>query len=376
MLPGVRRAAGVIALTAAAVAGCSLGVGGLSNSLSSGDGGPGEGEPTADGGDPSQKLPKDGGTAAHDSGPQPDAMMPTPPMPDGALPQTDAGSTACPDPSGACLVVPAGWALVAFAGTQASPCPTGFAGAPPTDLVEGPSAAGACSCGACTVSTPPTCDEGTVTASYDVNTSIYAGTCYLPATGSPLKNSPPGGCGTDAYQGIYATYDMKYVAPPASGGTCSAPGVANSGGVTYAARDRACTPDSDKAAGCVGGMCQPDLPAGFAACIAYPGAVACPPGPLSVGHLVGASASATCADCSCTISATCSGTLTLYTDTDCAMGAYPISTGSCVSVESNAKFNSYAYKGGMPKSVSCKAAAASAMPGVALAGEQTICCTQ
>jgi hypothetical protein len=381
MLPGAWRKAGVIGFAAACVAGCGLAVGGTEISLSPSIDGGTVIEPTVDGGQPSGTGPMDGAIAIHDAGPQPpngDAAMPAPPGPDGSvpLPPTDAGSTACLDPSGACLVVPAGWQLVAFASAQSSPCPAGFDSAAATDLVEGPTTTGTCSCGACTVSTPPTCGAGTITAMYDYAATVYGGTCYLPATGSPLMNSPAGGCGTDAYQGVYSSFDMKYVAPPASGGTCSAPGVAKGGGVKYAAQDRVCTPNSDQAAGCVGDMCQPNLPAGYDACIAYPGAVACPPGPLSVGHLVGTSGSVACPDCPCTISATCSGTVTLYTDTKCTKGGYAIATGSCVGVASDDTYDSYDYQADAPKSVTCKASAATGTANVSLSGEQTICCTQ
>ena len=140
--------------------------------------------------------------------------------------------------------------------------------------------------------------------------------CDKVANPSPLANSPAGSCGTDTYQGDYSVYDVQYTAPPPSGGACTSAGVKTASAVSYAATDRLCQADSSQLAACDGGVCHPDLSGPYAACIAAPGSVACPPGPLSVAHQVGTGATFSCADCSCSVGATCSGTLTLYDSAD------------------------------------------------------------
>jgi hypothetical protein len=307
-----------------------------------------------------------------------DSDQPPPPPPSDAsmtMPPMDGGpvmGTGCAGGGKGCVAVPPGWSLVAFAPSQSSPCPTGFDMAAATDLVEGPTAAGACGCGACSVTTAPNCASGTIGVTFDYDTTVYAGTCYMAATPATLSNSPPGSCLTDIYNGDYSTYDAKYTSPAPSGGVCSAPAVNNAGALTYAARDRACTPDSDAAAGCSGDQCQPALSGAYQACIASPGSVTCPPGPLAVAHHVGTSATATCEACPCTISGTCTGTMTLFTDVNCKKGATSVPANTCEFVGTG-NYKAYEYAGGNPKNVACKAGAAPA-PAIALDSEATICC--
>jgi hypothetical protein len=218
----------------------------------------------------------------------------------------------------------------------------------------------------------PTCSSGSIAVNYD---NASTGMCDKVANPSPLGNSPAGSCGTDLYQGDYSVYDVQYTAPPPIGGTCSSAAMPNASAVSYAAKDRICHPDSSQAAACDGGMCHPALSGPYAACIAAPGSVACPPGRLSVAHQVGTSATFSCADCSCSVSATCSGTLTLYMDTGCTRGGYAISTGVCVGVSSSATYRAYAYTAGAPTNIACQTTAGPAQ-NLALAGPQTICCAQ
>jgi hypothetical protein len=377
--------ASVVGLLAAA---CGLNETGLGQTPLSGEGGtaPIEGGmpyvPAAD----AAAAPIDGDDAedmksslSDEAGPPSDAMSDA--FPDASLdaagevggPPDDAS---CGTGQSPCVVVPAGWTLVAFASTQSSPCPAGFA-TQPTDLVEGPTAGtGACSCGACTVTSPPSCASGMVPVHYDETLSTGAGTCDLvaePGTG-PLMNSPPGSCGTDLYQGSYAGFDISYESPAATGGACRAPGVASGTGLTYASQVRSCTADAQPAT-CEGNACTPSIAAPFQACLMTAGSVACPPGNLTARHLVGTAASVSCADCSCSTAATCAGTVTLYTDSTCMTGAYQVpADGSCVPIhKQEASYDSYIYTGGSPESVTCEASG-SADPTVALESEATICC--
>ena len=301
-----------------------------------------------------------------------------PPMPDDAsmASPTDGGTTAadpCATSPGSCIAVPSGWSLVAFAPAQTSPCPSGFSATPSQDVFEGPSASGACSCGTCHVMQPPSCAAGSIAVHYD---NASTGMCDKVANPSPLANSPAGSCGTDTYQGDYSVYDVQYTAPPPSGGACTSAGVKTASAVSYAATDRLCQADSSQLAACDGGVCHPDLSGPYAACIAAPGSVACPPGPLSVAHQVGTGATFSCADCSCSVGATCSGTLTLYPDTSCKGGGYAISTGVCVGISSSTTYHAYQYTAGAPTNVACQAGAAGPAQNLSLAAAQTICCAQ
>jgi hypothetical protein len=308
----------------------------------------------------------------------PDAGKPkTPGVPEASTTDRPDAGPPPPDPcagsSGACVTVPSGWTLVAFAPAQTSPCPSGFAASASQDVVEGPSAPGACSCGTCHVTQPPSCAAGTIAVNFD---NASTGMCDKVANPSPLSNSPAGSCLTDIYQGDYSVYDVQYTAPPPGGGACASAAVQTASAVSYAAKDRVCQPDSSQAAACDGGMCHPGLSGPYAACIAAPGSVACPPGPLSVAHQVGTSASFSCADCSCSVTASCSGTLTLYTDTGCTRGAYGISTGVCVGISSAATYKAYEYTAGAPTNVACQAGAAGPAQNLALTSPQTVCCAQ
>jgi hypothetical protein len=369
MLAGVRRAVALGGMWLGT--GCTLGLGGLE--AAGGDGsaptttgpdasGLDEASPGDDASPPSHPIV--GGDAGRPGSGNHDASTPDGP------PVGPAPPDGCTNAAGPCVVVPSGWALVAFAPSQASSCPSGFDAAPAQDLVEGPQATGACGCGACSVTAPPSCAAGAIAVAYDED---FSGTCDLVAMPSPLGNSPPGSCGTDIYQGSYATFDARYAAPGPSGGACTSAGVQTSGGVTYAAQDRLCQPTGSQAASCDGGVCRPTLAGPYAACIATPGAVACPPGSLSVSHDVGTSASLSCAACSCSVTGTCSGTLTLYTNTTCTTGPYAISTDVCVAISSAATYKAYKYTAAAAKDVGCQAGAP-ASANVALAGEQTVCC--
>jgi hypothetical protein len=312
----------------------------------------------------------DGGTPLHVDGG--DAM--------GAALASEAGdaatiTTSCRGDASGCLVVPPGWTLVAFAATQSSACPAGFA-SQSADLVEGPSAASACSCGACTVTTPASCAGGTLTVHYDYTTGT--GRCNLlaqPGT-TPLAATTPGSCGTDLYQGSYASFDIQYSEPAASGGACTALGTSQPGSATYASRDRACSADITLASSCSGSGCPtPSVSGPYRACVVAPGTVACPQGPLSERHVAGTGVSFTCSDCGCAMTSTCTGgTVTLYTDSTCTKSAQPIPIGTCYPIYQNgASYNSYAYKPGAAQST-CQTSGTSTAQNVGLTNEETICC--
>ena len=189
-------------------------------------------------------------------------------------------------------------------------------------------------------------------------------------------NDPPGSCGTDLYQGSYADFDISYESPPPTGGVCTSPGAATGSGITYTAHERACTPTAAEASGCSAGGCKVTVPTPYSACVVATGNVACPSGPFSVAHSVGTSASASCDACSCAVSSTCQGTVTLYTDSACKKTpSYSVTADDhCDPIYmQRASYNSYIYTGGAPKNLACTGSGP-AVQGVSLVAPQTICC--
>jgi hypothetical protein len=277
--------------------------------------------------------------------------------------------------------VPPGWSLVAFATDPTAACPAGFT--TPTNLVEDPNAAAACPCGACSVTGQPSCASGTVGVYYDY-VSGGAGACGTPGMVPQLNNSPAGACGSgsDVYHGNYAPFDVAYVPPPPSGGSCSAPGSAT-GTVTYGAHDRTCVPSSAQSAGCDGGLCAPSLSSPYSACIMQAGTPSCPAGPLGVRHVAGDGVSFACSDCGCSVSGTCTGSITLYTDAKCTKPGVTIPADrSCNRISSlpnsasNDTFGAYIYTANPPASVQCTGSGSSSAENVTLQDTVTICCAQ
>jgi hypothetical protein len=202
----------------------------------------------------------------------------------------------------------------------------------------------------------------------------------MPGSVTPLGNTPAGSCATDVYQGNYNTYDIKYVPPAATGGACTSPGT-GSGSVSYAAHDRACTPVSAASAGCVGDACVPSLSGAYQACIMQAGRHSCPAGPLGVQHVVGSGASFTCSDCGCSVTAQCTGSVTLYTNSTCTKNALAVpADGNCHNIKAlnggmtyTTAVAAYTYTGGTP-SMQCAPTGSSTAQNVSLASASTVCC--
>jgi hypothetical protein len=307
-------------------------------------------------------------------------------MPDTYVAETgpvETGPPSCTTANG-CYVIPSGWQLVAFAPSQSSACPTGFASAQPENFVELP-ITGGCACAGCSNGTPPTC-TGAVSDDYDDPSAFLGaqGSCSEQGEPAALKNTPPGQCGTDLYNGgtgigqlSYKDFDLKYVPPTTvTGGTCSNVGNV-SGTPTYAAEDRACTPDNAQSGGCNGDQCTPSFPSPYQVCIAQNGGQTCP-SPFTNQHTVGTSANYTCSSCGCAVTATCNqgGTMKLFTDNKCTQGELDVpADGMCHA--SNAKsdsYDSYIYAANPPQDIGCTSSGTSSPQGTSLQGEQTICC--
>ena len=290
-----------------------------------------------------------------------------------------------------CYVIPSSWQLVAFTTGTSAPtanCPNGFATAQPTNLDEGPITSGACSCAACTTSTQPTCPSGPIQVAYDQKNLPGSGQCGTAGNPSTQDNKPngPGGCDTDMYTGNiptlgYAALDLKYTPPDATGGQCASAGT-ESGTVTYSAQDRTCMPDSQASAGCVGNQCTLTLGSPYQVCVFQSGAQGCPGTPFTHQHFAGTGTMLTCSSCGCNVTATCSGTMKLFTANNCSTTGGQqeddiAADGQCHSSNTgNNTFQSYEYAGNPPAGVACNATGTSNAQNVTLQNEETICCTQ
>jgi hypothetical protein len=367
------------------VGACGLGLQGLEDGPPGGDGGPS----TADGGDetsPGGGNPEggstDGGTGSND-GPQPkpdaasglDASPIDSSQSDVHTGAPDTGGPPCTTADG-CYLIPPNWQLAAVAGNRAAACPSGFAATPPQDLDEGPDAAGACTC-TCSIMADPTCPTGPIGVAFDELNSPGAGLCGELSTA--MANDPAGGCDNDLSQGNppsqYSSLDVEYTPPAATGGQCSSAGT-GSGNVTYASQRRACVPDSEQSAGCVGNQCTLTLAAPYRVCIVRSGAQTCPGAPFTEQHTVGSGTSFSCSTCGCSLTASCEGTMRLFMDGNCKQPELDIpADAQCHDPNApNGTYNSYIYLANPPEGVACTTTPSTAQ-NVALLNEQTLCCT-
>jgi hypothetical protein len=278
-----------------------------------------------------------------------------------------------PNDSSTCFVVPGGWTLVAVDPTQSAACPSGF-GAVPVNVFEGPTAgAGACTCPTCN-ETLPSCTTGAVQVFYDFGN----GQCGLAGVPPQNNNNPPGVCDTDLYKGPQNNIgDVKLIPPDPVGGSCQAPSTKNPSGISYTGKDRVCTPNNDGVMGCDdAGICEPELPPPFLACVEAPGNKPCP-APFGHKHLVGTGVSFDCGACGCSETATCGGTMTLYSDGACQMDALSeLVDGQCHSTGMPNRMNgSYIFAGAVATHA-CSITSVPSATNLTLDNLTTLCCGQ
>lgn len=319
-------------------------------------------------------------------------------IPDGAPPDAvvtsndssvDAPVCANVTTGGTCIVVPTGWSIVAFSNGRMGTCPTDFS-AGTTDVVEAPNATNACSCGACMITNPPSCDQGTIGATYGTGFGGGFGGGATPATcttpGPGLTIDSQGSCfpypaPATSGPGPSTFSAVEYTPPAPTGGSCASPGVADPSQVTYGESERVCAPNAAVTQACSGGQpCSARVDVGYAICIMMPGApVGCPAGsPFSTPHWVGGDADVACSDCACALDANgCGGTLATFTDGACGtLGATFRVNGACANAFGTIPANgSYRYT---PDSVDagCAATGTSSTTNVALTSPATVCCAQ
>jgi hypothetical protein len=271
-----------------------------------------------------------------------DSEPPTDAGPSDAPVLVDAGGDAC----AACtLVPPIGWSLVAFAGATTVGCPVGFT---TMDVREGPEG-GTCSCGACQTITAPTCTTENFTST--VGTSCEDAGPSFAASGSSCAAAPGTLPGSLAIAGAQVA------------GNCAAPAVADASTVTSQS-DRICVPPEPCLA------CNPGLSPDFEVCIMTPNNVACPAG-TSQMHVVSPSYSLECTVCNCTLTGTCSGTLTFYTNTDCSGASSTLLTNGTCAQTSGIPFSSYVFDGGLTSTSCVSGTSTAAFEPTSL---MTVCC--
>jgi hypothetical protein len=247
---------------------------------------------------------------------------------------------------------------VGYAPDRSTPCPSGFIEADiTTDAVL---QADACTCGDCQVTTPPSCDAGEIKTYH----TSPAGPCK--ELGVVLPNSPAGQCAKIFSNGSPASLDSTFSAtpPPPVGGACSRAASLDASKVQWA-QGRLCLPLETT---CDSEVCAGIAP--FSECVLADGDKQCP-APFLTRYVNGTEDDVKCEACGCTLSSTCEGTLTVYTDMACTAGALDLPvTDACMSVSSPDTYYTYQYAGKikLTKCVDEPPVQASFIPA------QTLCC--
>jgi hypothetical protein len=244
------------------------------------------------------------------------------------------------------------WVPIAFNTAGTATCPSGFAS---TEVIE-VTTSGSCTCGACNPAGPD-CESSEISLTTlwpggDGGTTCTAmGVVYVPNGG----NCEPGVISPVSYMSITAS------APPP--GTCSATATAFE---PKAKSEIVCTP-----AHCVGD-CTSNLGSEFQACLYQMGGRACPE--HTTRHLVGSQATTTCGACSCSVTATCTGTFAIYTSSTACMGAPDLTVpvdGTCHPMTNVSAQDSYIYTAS-PTNVICDAGTSAASDRIDESA--TVCC--
>jgi len=286
------------------------------------------------------------------------------PSSDDAGTDTGADVVVLPDagpctPSSCGLTVPTGFRLVGYADSRKDACPQGTS---TRDVVADPVAGdGTCSC-ACNVTTQPDCTKGGIARGYD----FYTNSVACNSTGYALTANG-GACGTFGGSTLQLGTHISSTPPPAAGGACSYDAKADPSKVK-AKEARLC----DAPPQCGAALCSAGR-----VCVAQDGDVACPK-EFANKTLVGAAPKIACDACgACAVEATCTGTLSLFTDGACAQGQLDLpADGQCAARPSAANgklYSSYAYKGTV-KTAACAGTAPASKAMVDLDKPITVCC--
>lgn len=251
--------------------------------------------------------------------------------------------------------VPNGFTLMLPLQDRAKNCPNNF---PSHDVVGDPMvAADACSC-SCNVSQMPDCSQGSIFRNYDLSNSPMCNGMARTLMAKP---------GCNFLQNPVQPNGTHYSANmPPTGGSCSFDAKAADNKLV-ARQARLC----DVPANCQGAVCGAQN-----VCVTTMGDVACPM-TFPNKTLVGSSAHIECSACgACELEASCSGTLSLFTDQNCTTQKtdYPVD-GTCnTNSVANTAFLSFSYTGKVAKA-GCGGPTPTSMGTAALEMPQTVCCT-
>ena len=200
-----------------------------------------------------------------------------------------------------------------------------------------------------------TCTTGPLVSKYSSDT----------ACGGTGSNIDANGGACFAFNGQFISTYAAMLPPPAVPGSCSAPGVGKKASVTSKA-GRICAP---RAGGCLDATCASG--SSLAACFATDGDVQCPPS-APKRHVVGADFTLSCAACTCTTQATCSGMVTFYSGSNCTGTTRTLQTSVCTQVN-QASFLTTKWAGTVA-SQTCTNVTPAATATAALTGTKTVCC--
>jgi len=253
---------------------------------------------------------------------------------------------ACTEAS--CGTMPAGAKRVALI-DRAFACPPGFKA---TDVLEGTGGNGCtCSCGLTGGGTCPA--TGALTTAYG-----DSGSC--PTPGATLYPAGSGTCTALGFSGALHT-SFKATPPAPYGGSCAPTPTTDKSAVTRPRR--LCEP---LAGTCAGPICG----SSFTECIEYAGAC---PSAFPNARPVGTDAVVTCPACICSVSTTCSGTISFFSGNGCGGSATKLTVdGTCVSSATDT-VGSYQYVPDPAKSV-CKPSFSAAAGTRTLIGQKNLCC--
>jgi hypothetical protein len=262
----------------------------------------------------------------------------------------------CSEPPGPCVAaLPAGWQLVLFETSPASPCPPPYA---TLDVVSNPVAAmDACVCD-CQVATPASCTSGSLTRMIstgctDVGTTVtISGERCTPLT-----------------EVITLSSSAQSGSVPPAGGTCSGSATPAANAVTTTA-GRVCTPETN----CEEQACKETPPPGFLECITKAGMEPTCPAGWGQPLVVGLGATASCSSCSCTDASSCTdATLTWFADDACTDALATLACDDQCDSDAAGGADALAFEYSATLNPACAVGAPSTAT-VSLTGPETVCC--
>lgn len=288
----------------------------------------------------------------------PDTLVPDTGTPDTLVPDTGTPDTGTPDTGApdacslaACGAAPSGAKRVALVDRTIA-CPPGFT---TTDVLEAKAGDG-CGC-SCSVSSSPTCPGAGVIP------TKYGTTSACASTGATLTSAGSGTCSSLGFSGTLSAW-FSATAPGPVGGACASTPTTDKNAVSRPRR--LCEPTLGA---CAGDTCKTP----FTECIEIAGAC---PAAFPNARTVGTDVIVTCPACTCSVSASCKGEVTLYGNGGCGGSGTTLAVdGTCVSVPSSAgSVSTFKYTPDPPGAVACAASYTTAPGTRTFVSQRNLCC--